>query len=121
MVREQSAGLTTVAEKALCQLTEMSARAQTLDVEVKLLRPQMNVVAETRDGAISSGNGKGQEAKMLEYCIALLKDELDYLKQKEATGCNLKIVGGNATDAKGERKSLVDGLRRDTFDLYASI
>lgn len=46
---------------------------------------------------------------------------MDSLKRKESTGCDTKIVSRKVADAKGDKKSLVDGLRRDTFDSYASV
>lgn len=58
---------------------------------------------------------------MLVACIGLMKDELDSLKRKESTACNMEVVSLKAADTKGKMNSLADHLRRDTFDSYASI
>lgn len=58
---------------------------------------------------------------MGESCIGLLKNELDFQRRKETTGYKTEAVSCKVADAKGEVNSLDDGLRRDTFDMYASI
>lgn len=58
---------------------------------------------------------------MIELRISLLKEELDSLKRKDTTGCNMDIVERKATLVKGGENKLVDRLRRDSFDLYASV
>lgn len=58
---------------------------------------------------------------MLESRIILLKEELNPLKREETTGCDINIVGRRVADNKGDVSILVDRLRRDTFNSYASI
>lgn len=103
--------------KTLFQPAEMPAQAQDLVVEAKSLYSQISKVAKTRDDAICSANGKVREAKLLEFCSAFLKDELDSLERKELLGCDMEIVDREVAEAKHEmntwlmRVDLVDGLR----------
>lgn len=120
-VREQSAGSAKAAEEALRQLTEMSTPAQALEVEVKISKSQTDGVAKTRDNMITSAHAKGREAKIHDFCIGLLKDELESLKQKELTECNTEVVRCKVAKAKDKVTNVVDGLPRDTFDSYDNI
>lgn len=45
---------------------------------------------------------QSQQLRMLEACISLLEDELDLLKWKESTGCDMKVVRRMVVDAKGD-------------------
>lgn len=58
---------------------------------------------------------------MLKSWAGLLTNDLDALKQKETTGCVMEVWGCKAADAKSKINSLVDELRHDTFESYASI
>lgn len=58
---------------------------------------------------------------MLESRSRLLKNELDSLKRKVSMGCDMDIAGRKVANADGKVNILVNGLRRDTFDSYASI
>lgn len=77
----------------------------------------MDEVVKIRGDATSSANKRGREAKLLESRTRLLKDELYSLRRKESPGCDMKLVGRQVADARGEVNNLVHGLRRDTFDL----
>lgn len=81
----------------------------------------MDEVVKVRDGAISSANEKGRDARMLESRISLLEEALDFLKRNESTGRDMEIVNRKLADAKNEVNNLVDGSHRDTFDSYTSI
>lgn len=50
-----------------------------------------------------------------------MKDELDLLKWKESTGCDIKVVSRMEVDAKGNIKSLADGLSRNICESNSSI
>lgn len=80
--RKQSVGSAKVTLKALRQLTEMSNRVQAFEVEVTFGKSQTDAVAIACDKAASSASRNEREAKMLEFRIRLLKDELDSLKKK---------------------------------------
>lgn len=56
---------------------------------------------------------------MLEDRVDLLKNELDLLKQKAPTGCNMDVVRRNVADYKLDVKELDGGLRRKTSSSYA--
>lgn len=75
----------------------------------------MDGVAKTRDYATDSANRKRREAKMLEFCTASLKYELDSLMWKESTRGELKMVRRKVADAKGKANSLASGLRCAIF------
>lgn len=119
--RKQSAGSAEAAEKSLLQLTKMSNRAQNLEIEVNSLNSLTCKVDKIRDDATWSANEKGREAKIVKSRISLLENELDFLKRKKPAACNKEVLGRMIADAKGEVNSLIDGLRRDTFNPYASI
>lgn len=74
-----------------------------------------------RNDTIGSPNLRCQKSRMTEACIDLLKIELDSLAQKQSAGGEMEVVHCKAADAKGEVNSLVYGLRRGTFSLYANI
>lgn len=61
IVREQSVRSVKAAEIALRQLTEMSNRDETVKVEAKSLKSQMDGVVRTRDAVSSSANEKGRK------------------------------------------------------------
>lgn len=71
----------------------------------------MSGVAEPRDDETSFANEKGREAKILEFRIGLSKSELDTLKRKKSTECNIEIVGRKTAYTKGDVNNLVDRLR----------
>lgn len=119
MVPEQSAGSAKAAETALRQPVEVSDRAEGLEVQTKCLKSRMDEVDKVRDDAIIFANGKSRDARLLESRISLLKDELDVLKRKKSTGCNMKIVGRKDADVKYGVNNLGDRLRQDIFDSYS--
>lgn len=57
---------------------------------------------------------------MLETLICLLKDELNFLKRKKLTRYDMEIVSCKVADAKFEVNNFVDGLHRETLDLYVN-
>lgn len=58
---------------------------------------------------------------MLEARTSLLEDVLGSLERKESTGYDLEAVHLKVADVKGDMKDFIGGLRRDSFDLYASV
>lgn len=56
-----------------------------------------------------------------EFRMGFLKDELDSLKRKVMTRCDINIVGREVVEAKGKVNMLIDGLRHDTFESYTNI
>lgn len=56
---------------------------------------------------------------MLEFRISIMKSVLDSLRLKESTGRDIETVGRKDADAKSDANNLADGLRQDTFVLYA--
>lgn len=53
---------------------------------------------------------------MLEYHISFLKDELESLKRMEYIICVMKTVDRKVADAEGNVSTLVDGLRRVSYE-----
>lgn len=76
---------------------------------------------KTCDDATSFTNTQGRQARVPKARIVFSKDELDSLKRKEPAGFDMEVVGRKIADANGKASNLVEGLRRDTFDSYASI
>lgn len=48
---------------------------------------------------------------MRKFCNGLLKDELNSVKQKEPTECDMEVVYCKIADTDDEATNLVDGLR----------
>lgn len=114
-IREQSAKSAKAAEESLRQLAEVSTRAQGSEAAVKCLESQISKVGKVRDVANRFADEKAQQARTLESRIALQKEELYFLKQKETTECYIKIVVQKVVDAESEITKLTDGLSCGIF------
>lgn len=82
---------------------------------------QMRKVTKACDEAIGSAAEQSRQLRMLEDRIGVWKYELDSLKWKKSTSCDMKLVSRKVADAKDDMDSLVDGLRLDTSNSYARI
>lgn len=58
---------------------------------------------------------------MIEACIRSSKEEPKSYKRNAATGSDRKVLCRKIADYKNDWTSLADGLRRETFDPFASI
>lgn len=100
---------------------DMPSQVQLLKGEASFLKTQMSKGGRTRGDAITSVIEQSRQSKMFEARDSLLEDGLDSLEQKESTGRDMEVMRYEAVDVKGGTKTLVGGLRRDTFGLYTSI
>lgn len=96
-------------------------RVQLLEGGISSLKSQMGEIVETRDDATNSATEQSRQSRMLEAHVDLSKNELDLLKQKESTSCDMEVVGRKAMNANGDKNEMVGGFRRDTFCSYASL
>lgn len=67
--------------------------------------------AKANDDAAGTAEKQSRQASSLNARIGSLKDELDWLQQKESTGCDAKAVFCKAVTAKCKLNGLVDGVR----------
>lgn len=81
----------------------------------------MDEIFKSHDYVNSSATKKSRQSRFLDARIDLLKDELDSIKWKKSTGCNMKVMRRKSANANGKLNSLVDDLRRDIYYLYARL
>lgn len=101
------------------KLTEISRHALLFDSEVSF-STQMSKCIRLQDDTIRSTTRQFRQTRMPDARVSFLADELDLLKRKVSTGCDMVVVRRKVADAKGDIKKLGDGLCRYTFDSYVS-
>lgn len=78
-------------------------------------------MVKARGDAISTADEQSYHLGMLGARHNLVWDKLNSLTRKDLTGCETKVGLSRLADAISITNSLVYGLRRGTFDFYASI
>lgn len=91
-VPQQCAKSAKATEEALRQLSELSGRSQFLERKATFFRSQLSEVGKARDDVTRSTDVKRRRARMLKSLVSLLKDELNSLKRKKTTGCDMENV-----------------------------
>lgn len=61
------------------------------------------------------------EVRALEKRVQMLCGELDSLKRRKSTNCNLEVIAPKVADALGDITNLVTGLLQSTVSSYDSI
>lgn len=82
---------------------------------------QVGEVVKTYSVVASSAMERSRQSWMLEACIDLLQGWLNSPKQRESTGCDIKIAHYKAADVIAEMNNFVEDLRRNAFDSNGSL
>lgn len=78
-------------------------------------------MTKTRDAAAAELNKRQRRLRAVEACVRPLGDQLDTLKRRESTHCDIEVKTLKVTDAQGSIINIVTSLHRDAVSSYIFI
>lgn len=98
-MRKQEGEFEKATDDALRRLFQMPKRVGLLVGKELVLQTQLSEIGNVSDVAVSDFGGWSTEVLALAIRVPMLRDELDLLKHRESTNCDLKVTTRNLADA----------------------